>query len=237
MTLVEAFRVCGPLVGDPAEDAIRGAAAAVLYARLTTLVRRRKHQDNLEDLPATVVLRLIQKGPRPDTTYDTEDLVEWYLRRSISNGYVDRQRQCARTDQLDDGPARLTAVQADARRDSLDEDRARVSISWAVTCLFGDVAATCSRPAQAAIAIRRRVAEGRSTFDDCVREEFGEVTKQNRDALYQRQSRAMKELARAVPLFVAAHQVDQWQAAGLSIVLQELKDAEAGWPIGEEAEP
>jgi len=234
LTLLEAFRHCGPPVDDPAQDRVRREAATVLYSRLTSICRRRG-RDGMEDLPATVLLRLIQSGPRHDARYDTDEKVDFYLRRAVQNGFIDLQRRGARTGPVDDCGVGAVVAAGAVGRDAVDVARASDTIAQAVASLFEKVAGTCSGPTQAAIAVRRRVAEGQCTFDDCVREASGEVTTQSRNAFYQRQSRAMRELANAVGPFVAEQRLDEWDALALQVVLQELKDAEAGWRVEEGA--
>ncbi len=45
----------------------------------------------------------------------------------------------------------------------------------------------------------------------------------------------MKDLGHAVEAHIADRGLSAWEAAALRVVLGELKDAEAGWPVGEGA--
>jgi hypothetical protein len=230
MTLLEAFRACGPLVGDPKVDELRRRAMGVLYDRLAAMAGR---DPRLEDAPAVVTLRLQQSGPRSDARYDTDESVERYLRRAIRNFGIDCDRAGRGKDSFDElAPARPPGP---AQREPADLRRAAREHQRAFECLFGTILPACRPGTVAAMSIRRRVAEGRASFDDCVREASGEVTKQGRDAFYQRQHRAFADLAKAVAAHIAERGLPAWEAGALRVVLGELKDAEAGWPLGEGA--
>ena len=228
LTLLEAFRVCGPLVGDPTVDDVRRRAMGVLYDRLKAIAGR---NPRFEDAPAIVTMRLQQSGPRSDDRYDTEERVERYLRRAIRNFGIDGDRARKGKEAFDElAPAGRRP--APPHREAGDVQRAGHEHQRAFECLFGEILPACRPGTVAAIAIRRRVAEGHVSFDDCVREACGEVTKSGRDALYQRQHRAMKDLGQAVEAHIADRGLSAWGAAALRVVLGELKDAEAGWPVG-----
>lgn len=229
MTLVQAFRICGPLVGDPDVDAPRREAMAVLYVRLKAIAGR---NPKLEDAPAKVVLRLQQGGPRAGERYDDEGKVEAYLRRAVRNAGIDVDRSRAKVDPLDES---ALVGEAPGRREPVDVSRASDAIARARQRLVGEILETCKAGTVEAIHIRLRVAQGAATFDDCVREATGEVTKKGRDAFYQRQHRAIRDLAKAVAASIADRGLPAWEAEALRVVLGELKDAEAGWPIGEGA--
>jgi len=229
MTLVEAFRLCGPLVGDPVVDAPRREAMGVLYARLKRIAGR---HPKLEDAPAIVMLRLQQSGPRADDRYDDEVKVERYLRRAVRNAGIDVDRGHAKADPFDES---TPVPAAPGSREPVDVSRATDAIARARESLLAEILGTCKSGTVAAIAVRRRVATGLATFDDCVREASGDVTKRGRDAFYQRQHRAIRDLARAVEQHIADRALRAWEAQALRVVLGELKDAESGWPVGEGA--
>jgi hypothetical protein len=201
----------------------------VLYERLKGIAGR---HPKLEDAPARVMLRLQQSGPRTDGRYDDELKVERYLRRAVRNAGIDVDRSNAKTDTFDElAPVPI----APGHREPVDVSRASDAIARARERLLGEILGTCKPGTVEAISIRRRVAEGRASFDDCVREASGELTKKGRDAFYQRQHRAIGDLAKAVEAYVAGRGLPTWEAEALRVVLGELKDAEAGWPVGEGA--
>jgi hypothetical protein len=237
LTLAEAFRHCGPRVADPGEDRLRAAAMEVVYNHLRALARRRPDAERLDDVVPVVLLRLIQGGPRHDTVHDTDEKVDFYLRRALTNGMIDGCRRSSRCRSADDlwKDGALPEEKTTTPYDQADLSRARTAYAVAVSRLFGEVVRACSPSTREAIAIRRTVAEGRREFDDCVREASGEVNVQTRNAFYQRQSRAMRELARAVEAHILARALEAWDAHALQVVLRELKDAEAGWPLVEGA--
>lgn len=236
LTLLQAFRAVAPLVGDPVVDETRRAAMGVLYETLRSLAGT---DPRLEDAPAVVLGRLLKNGPRTGDRYDEYDCdekVEWYLRRALNNHRIDGVRGESRRAPFEEhGPDAFVPPDRGPGREPGDLARATHELRRAFTLLFDEILPSCKPGTVEAIAIRRRVAEGRATFDACVREASGRVTKRTRDAFYQRQSRAVRELARAVEAHVAARGLSSWEARALGVVLEELKDAEAGWPVGEGA--
>ena len=235
MTLVQAFRACAPLVGDPRVDDPRREAMGVLYERLKALARS---DPRLEDAPAVVLGRIQQNGPHTDDRFDSDGSVERYLRRALKNFRIDGERASSRHDPFDEQGPRAVAPAGGRRTPALeawDLAHATRELERAFDRLFVEILPACKAGTVEAIATRRRVAEDRATFDDCVREQCGEVTKRGRDAFYQRQSRAVRDLAKAVEGFVVERSLPQWEAEALRVVLEQVKDAEAGWPIGEGA--
>jgi DNA-directed RNA polymerase specialized sigma24 family protein len=232
MTLVQAFRLCAPLVGDATVDGPRREAMGVLYVQLEALAAG---DARLEDAPAVVLGRIQQNGPHTDDRFDTDASVERYLRRALRNFRIDGERDRSRRDSLDEqGPGSPDVVggRRSPERQPEDVSRAGRELARAFERLLGEILPACKEGTAAEVALRRRVAEGRATFDDCVREASGEVTKKTRDAFYQRQHRAMRDLAGAVEAHIADRRLTGWAAEALRVVLGEMKDAEAGWPIG-----
>jgi len=235
MTLVQAFRACAPLIGDPEVDDLRREAMGVLYERLKALARS---DPRLEDAPAVVLGRIQRNGPHTDDRFDSDGSVERYLRRALRNFRIDRERADNRHEPFDEQGPRAVASPGGRRTpgfEAWDREHATRELERAFDRLFVEILPVCKAGTVEAIAIRRRVAENRATFDDCVREECGEVTKRGRDAFYQRQSRAVRDLAKAVEGFIVERGLSRWEAEALRAVLEQLKDAEAGWPIGEGA--
>jgi hypothetical protein len=233
MTLLEAFRLCSPLVGDPTVDDIRRRAMAVLYAELKAMART---DPSLEDAPAIVLGRIQQNGPHTEDRFDSDGSVQRYLKRALRNFRIDRERDANRKDPFEEqGPKAFVPAAHVTGREAEDVARAGRELRRGVDRLFGEILAACKPGTVEAIQIRRRVAESRATFDDCVRAACGDVSKRGRDAFYQRQSRAVRDLAKAVEEFIADRGLPAWEAEALRVVLGELKDAEAGWPVGEGA--
>jgi hypothetical protein len=230
MTLVDAFHAAAPPIGEPAVDAVRCAAMAVLYEALQALAGR---DPALEDAPGVVLGRLVSAGPRAVGQYDTDDKVEFYLRRALRNFRIAGGRGRARHVELDEGrPAGLVGGFQSAEWDPTEISDARRELVRAFDRLFGEILPGCREGTVEAVSVRRRVAEGRATFDDGVREQLGDVTKKTRDAFYQRQTRAMRELTHAVGAYVAGRALPAWESTALRVALEYLKDAEAAWLLG-----
>jgi hypothetical protein len=229
MTLAEAFHAAAPPIGDPAVDAVRSAAMGVLYETLRALAGR---DPVLEDAPGVVLSRLVAAGPRAGSRYDTDEKVEFYLRRALRNFRIDGGRGRARHVELDeDRPAGLGGLRS-AEWDPTELSDARRELARAFDRLFQEILPGCREATVEAVTIRRRVAEGRATFDDGVREQLGDVTKKARDAFYQRQTRAMKDLTHAVGAYVADRALPARESIALRVALEYLKDAEAAWLLG-----
>jgi hypothetical protein len=235
-TLLQAFRGVAPLVGDPEVDGPRRAAMAVLYEKLRSMAGR---DPQLEDAPAVVLLRLQKNGPRTGERYDrydSDEKVEWYLRRALTNHRIDGVRGDSRSQPFEEDRAGAFVLPVRERgREPGDLARATRELRRAFARLFDEILPSCKPATVNAIETRRRVAEGRATFDGCVAEASGEVTKQTRDAFYQRQSRAVRDLARTIEVYAVEQGLSSWETVALHVVFDGLKDAEAGWPVGEGA--
>lgn len=230
--LVAAFRECGPWgTGDAAEDARRAAGFERIYLRLHELAGRMRPDGSASDAASVVAQRLLQAGPRgerPGDPYTTDAMVDCYLKRALRNGLVDEERGKARGDEL--GPSLVSPIWSPA--ETLDRSRADRAIEEAVTCLFDRIVPGLGETVVEAVQDRRAVAEGRKTFDQCIAERHGSVTVQTRNRFYQRQTRAMRRVAAAVESHIVANGLSVVEAWALRVVLEELRDADAGWRVG-----
>jgi hypothetical protein len=232
MTLVQALKECGPGVGDPAVDDVRGRASAMIYERLKILANRLRPDGSGEDSATIVAIRIIQKGPRghrQNDPHSTDELVDAYLIRALRNARIDevrRQRPCEAY--CEGAPP---ASPYDDLEKGLELKRARGAILLAVDRLFGEILDGQRESVREAILARREVAEGRKSFDDCILEQSGEITTTTRNKFYQRQKRAVQRLGVITEAYILDRQLDPLEAGALRIVHCELKDANAGWPV------
>lgn len=96
MTLLDAFRACGPVDGTAEVVEIRQAAFEIIYAELHRLARcLRVAPDVAEDLASMVACRLAQNGPRGEHAEgpDCDGAVVGYLARCLRNARADLHRQ------------------------------------------------------------------------------------------------------------------------------------------------
>lgn len=202
----------------------------MLYERLHALARQMRPDQSLQEAASVVATRLMQNGPRgvrPGDPYATDEMVDFYLRRALRNGRIDEVRRAGRFEELDPGLRTLSWSQEEA----LERGQAGEAIASAIQVVFGKIVLEVPDSAREAVLDRREVAEGRRSFDQCVRERHGEVSGQNRNRFYQQQSRGMRRLADAAESYIANRSMSPMEAWAIRVVLGELRDADAGWSV------
>lgn len=207
MTLLEAFRTLGPLIGVAEEDERRNEAARIVLAELHRLAARTTFNADVRDeIPSRVMVRMLQRlaGATRENDPDTDAGVTAWLWTCVRHTGIDLTRRKRPEKPIDtagdppgDSPDPLeelvgqaeveerTAALHQLREDIVAEvaagmqPRARDAFLEAIDDLFA-------------------LAEGGVSFDDVVRARRGEVTRQAIDAVYKQHSRARQALQRAI---------------------------------------
>lgn len=209
--LVQAFYDLAPLVGDPPTDARRTRAARTIYEALRKLTIRVPGSpptaDERADAAQTVLLRLVQAGPRrpdPDGRKEAAQVLA-FLRRALYNNVLDQRRKRSREPALDDVKVPEPEAAGDPEGVVGDADAAAWAASlaeWLVHTFVpehgGQAAASRRRHLENMLAVTR----GETTFDDLVRADCaarGEATEgepfaRGRERLYRAQRRTLEWL-------------------------------------------
>lgn len=213
MTLLEAFRRVAPLIGEPATDRERTEAARTLHAATqdlaasTPLLSRSSPHDR-DEAVATVLLRLVQAGPRATRVGDPEDdtSVSRYLRAALHNAARDRLRSVSRRLELPLDDADQAPESSRSADDLIDLSRAARELEAAFEDLWSlllPIAISGKRgPAGERLreAVRQLVElfEGRTSIERLVAlaspDRSPEDSRKARYALYQRHHRAIVSL-------------------------------------------
>src|SRR5687768_13761712 len=123
MTIVEAFRSLGCLVGDEAVDAVRQEAAKILLPEVRRiangLVRGQGFPEQLaDDAVNQAFCNLMTGGNRSSAALacDSDHRVKGFLKECLRNAMLDELRRYARVDQLDSEATTATfeAVRVDS---------------------------------------------------------------------------------------------------------------------------
>lgn len=242
LTLLDAFRQCGGLVGDPAVDAARSLANGVLYGHLRRLARHvGGPREVLEEAVQTIWVRLANKGPRGVRATDpgSDEAVTRYLVRSLKNGLIDHFRREGRRGELD--VEQIVAPEPGASDGELEA--AREMLREATATIFDTIAPAAAthlrKGADAtfrkAIEARRRLALSELTCQEAVVAEFGHLDHQTRNRFDQQQCRALKRLRDAIAAHVREETLEADRAAALREVFEGLKAMELDWRSNEDA--
>jgi hypothetical protein len=206
--LLEAFRQCGPLIGEPATDAARNTAAEVLHSALTALVAGIGFDASIREEAVQVVLfRLARSGPRGVRTGDPDSnaAVRGYLKNAVRNAARDLLPQRttipidgSTTDPIDKGPQPDQALDLRELQEfvAAAQDRYRRVVDRVAKSAGGG-----SESFLAAIAEMEAIADGARDFEDLVRQQMeasGDNRTTVRNRYYQRYARALKRVNEAV---------------------------------------
>lgn len=242
MTLLEAFRRVAPLVGDTAADRERSEAARVVHASLqalaasTPLLRRAAPHDR-DEAVATVLLRLVQAGPRATRVGDPDDdaSVARYLRAALHNAARDMVRAASRRLELpweDTDQAPESSRPADAL---VDLSRAATQLEAAFEDLWSQVLPVAAGSKRGAAGERLRDAlqqlvelfDGRTSIERLVAraapDSSPEDARKARYALYQRHHRAIAALSEALDALEARSGLPPSRLQALRTVVQALR--------------
>ena len=231
MTLLEAFRDLGPIVdADTRLSCTRERACEVVLNKLRQLAVGIPASCR-EDVIAEVCVRLIQSGPRGERVDgpQSEEQVERYLRKSISNQRVSYHRCTARETAGLPADVAVTAT----FETQPDQMRAREALCWArrhfferiVPALAEDLQQRGGEPTDFIDAMKelREMADGTVPFGELVTREGADTDGTARNRLYQRHCRARRRVldwARTqLPLMV----VDEFRRWALGFVICELQ--------------
>lgn len=247
LSLLEAFRQCGPPIGDPAVDGPRREAMARLFEELQDLARRlARHGELARDAASETLIRFVQRGPLGERPGDPEhhEAVRRYLCRCLLNSIEDIRRRGRHEVLSDRDPVPTPRPQSgqdfelDAMREAFGEEDGLVrQLDEAASRLFQDVVPfTESQLRQAArepfridVELRRQIAEGRKTIEEGVQELYGQLDRQTRNRFDQRQSRSLKRLGDGLEAYVKLERLEAAESYALRLAVQGLKEREAAW--------
>lgn len=231
MTLLDAFRRVGPIVGvSPAEDEERREAAQLLLGALRQQSRplwkeARGRNDLLEDAIQTVLARLIRVGPRGERANDpTDDRgVERWLRKALLRRLIDEVRSRAR-----ESEAPAPAPPRADRPDVVAEGRIALenALQMASEVLQTHVMPPVGSGVGETLAELMTIAQGGTRFEDVVdaeRERGGGTRGQARQRLYTRYSRALRAVAGQVAVSRAAGHIGEEQGMLVLGILDVLR--------------
>jgi DNA-directed RNA polymerase specialized sigma24 family protein len=227
VTLVEAFRQCGPLIEEDS-DGVRAQASRVLFEE----IQRLSHFLPVavrDDAVQKVFLRVFRVGPRGirDSDPDTESGVRGYLARSLRNVLKDEQRAHARIADTEPPEQSVDPVPIEDRWLTDAIDGARQTLNEICIPRCAESLRTDARPIfDRVISDRRAMTNGQLTLDDVVIRSRGELTRVNRNAVHQEQSRALKRLGEFMEHYISAQQLTQVEAHALRVVFGELSGLE-----------
>jgi hypothetical protein len=215
LSLLDAFRACGPLLGVPQVDGVRDAAAARLLRELRRLAAglRGFTPAIRDDATQVVVMRLVRVGPRGLRQGDpqSDDGVRGYLLTALRNAARDLLPHPA-LGQLSPGVERRAATSNPGPAEHLDEEIEKAGLQGLLEDArrrLGEVitlaAEALEGPARerflSAIAELTDVAEGRRAFDGIVDDEIvrtGAAPRAAKNRLYKRYSRALERVVEAI---------------------------------------
>jgi len=240
MTIVEAFRLLGCLVGDPAIDHPRQEAAAVLLPELRRLaqwlVRRSGFPEQLaDDAVNQAFCNLMTGGNRSNAALacDSDQRVKGFLKECLRNVMLDELRRQGRVEQLDaagtsvrfdagtvDSPEELAiASQEIARRQSAQREFYERIVPAAASMLRPDA----GRDLTQAVQHMRLLATGEMDFKTVVMQATGKDDVTAHSAVHQRHSRARRRLVEYIESLVAEGHVTTERAEDLRWCVSQLQ--------------
>ena len=224
MTLLTAFRECGPCIGGP-DDLSRSAATEIVYEQLQELAKRLVPDGLRDEAVHVVVIRVFRVGPRGirDRDPDSDRAVKGYLGQALKNVALDLRKAQAR---VVENEVELAVMPAEAEPTWPQE-----ALETARRCLFDacvpGCAATLRSDARSGFerVIEDRLAMARGlAVDEIVVRDRGELTQTARNAIYQTHSRTLRRLGAYVENYIATNRLSNIDAEALRIVFSELCD-------------
>ncbi len=215
LPLLDAFQVCGPVLGVPEVDEVREIAAARLLGELRALSRRLQgfNPDIRDEATQVVLVRLFKAGPRGTRHGDpeTEASLRGYLLTALRNAARDLlpRRHFGEITTTVEAAAANPVGRPDQELEALDQESSAQRRTEDVEARLRDVVrATAARLGDragerllATVEELVAIAEGRQLFDRLVEEALRatggtEVTVRNR--FYKRYSRALERLLETI---------------------------------------
>lgn len=179
LSLFDAFRALGPLVGQPEVDDIRNAAAGRVLHELQAIARRsRGARPDLEDAIQDTLRRLTQVGPRGVRATDptTDEEVRNYLTRALHNNLITIERKQRapllaepRAEQPDPRPG--PDVTLDLAAQGRERDNARAQLEEIVRTIAARRSPSAANSFLRTISQLRDIVARRTTVNDVVQTE------------------------------------------------------------------
>jgi hypothetical protein len=214
MTLVEAFRIVGPIEKGHRDYASRQAAGRRLITTLVELASERFPTDLAHELAGNVLEALIRNGPRGDGP-ESDELVVHYLQRSLTHARTSRkrarQRERTRTAPITDVLGNDVVAGPDRTDEEAERRRLRGLLEHARRRLFEEIVPELVRrkPGRFAAGFLetvenlRRIAAGELTVGEVVEARIAAEggsgdRKKARNAIDQAHARALREIRQAI---------------------------------------
>jgi DNA-directed RNA polymerase specialized sigma24 family protein len=234
LSLLDAFRTCGPLLGVREVDAAREAASSRLLTELRLLTRGLGFtRDIREEAVQVVLMRLFKAGPRGIRYGDpaSDDAVRGYLRTALRNAA--RDLLPSRT-LRELGPVARKAASPDPGPDDLLDEVQASNLLASAQARLGKLMQAAAEGLDGAARERflatmselADIASGRQAFEDLVAQQ---VAASSDDAptvktrLYQRYSRAFKRIVDAIDDLTEAGDVTPAERTALLLALDALR--------------
>jgi RNA polymerase sigma factor (sigma-70 family) len=240
MSLVEAFRSLGCLLGEPAGDSVRQEAATIVLPELRRLalglVRAQGFREELaDDAVNEAFCNLMTGGNRSNAALacDSDQRVRAFLKECLRNAMLDELRRHARVDQLDSATASATLESGrgespeDLAIASQEIDRRQAAQQEFYDRLVPALAATlrpdAGRDLTNAVQHMRALANSEKDFKTVVMEATGKDDAAAHSAVHQRHSRARRRLAEYIESLVTAGQLTAERAEDLRWCVGQLQ--------------
>lgn len=210
MTLLEAFRVFGALIGDPAVDGQRQSSASVLLQEMNVLVRSLNFQHELkDDAVHNALCRLMTSGNRSTSALecDSEVRVRGFLRECLRNVMLDEVRKTKRLRPFD--PETVESIPTTEQSSPEEEAVARQEVDLRrsaekelrevlVPLVASRLRVSAGRDFIQAFEHLCDLADGKKDFNTVVLEATGHQDSDAQAAVHQRHSRARRRLLQCV---------------------------------------
>lgn len=243
MTLVEAFRSIGCLIGDDNVDRLRRNAAAIVLLELQrmarTVARGLRFPDHMADDAAhEAFCNLMTGGNRSNAALacDSDQRVRGFLRECVRNAMLDERRR-ARSRYIDhqraveepahdESPEELAiASQEIERRQSADRD----FYQRIVPAVAESLRAEAGRDFRQAVEHMRALVSGEIDIERVVMEATGKDDAAAHTAVHKRHSRTRRRLLEHIEALVASEDLTREQAEDLYRCVSQLHRRSASY--------